>query len=241
MWRSGPRLGTSWVVTNAYEALIAKTCRDSLILVAGMYESVGDDVFVYRGERPAGHWHVHGFLEVRPRSLFGGVLRRVTVRKRRWCLADRSATRHSRPPDDLGLRFDGLVVAVTLFAVLDAAVGLHQVVWPYRTRRTDDAPSVRTVQRWLARAQRWAMPLHQALRFAAMERCEPRPETLFPTGLPPPVRRQQRRWRHPSSVNKLWQGLAMVLRAASSLDVPTATLLAEARGRWTPPTAQHDR
>ncbi|MEO0601198.1 MAG: hypothetical protein AAF211_07165, partial [Myxococcota bacterium] len=83
--------------------------------------------------------------------------------------------------------------------MLDAAVGLHHVALPYRTRRPEDAASVRTIQRWLATAQRHATSLYQILRAAALERLEPRPETLFPRGLPPPPGRQ-RRWRSPDCV-----------------------------------------
>ncbi|MEO0763878.1 MAG: hypothetical protein AAFZ09_19075 [Pseudomonadota bacterium] len=216
------------------EAMIARTCRDSLVVMAGHYEVLQDGIYLYRGPRPTdGRWHRHGYLEIRPRGLLGGVLTSFTVRKQRWTRPDRSKTQHSRPPDDLGRRYDALVIAVTLLATIDAAVGLHRVERPYATRRGGQGPSVRTVQRWLSWAQQHALRLHHALRWAAMERCEPRPETLFPRGRSPPVQQQNRRWRDPSTVDKLWQGLAMVLKAASSLNVPTATLLAEARGRWT--------
>lgn len=215
--------------------VIARTCRDSLILVASHYEDLGDNVFVYRGVRPTdGRWHRHGFLDVQRRCLIGWRLTSVTIRKQRWSRPDRSATRHSRPPDDLGCRYDALVIAVVLFTAIDAAVGLHHVGWPFRTRAVEDAPSTRTVQRWLSLALNHATRLHQVLRDVATERCEPRPETLFPKGLSPPVQQQKRRWRSPSTVSKLWRGFTMVLEASTGKQiVPTATLLAEARGRWT--------
>ncbi|MEO0601343.1 MAG: hypothetical protein AAF211_07895 [Myxococcota bacterium] len=221
-------------MSELLDGVLEHVRQNSLIRISSAYEEVQDRVFVYRGVRPDGRWHGHGFLEVHPRSLFECLLTPITVRKQRWARPDRSATCHSRPPDDLGLHFDGLVVALTLAAVLDAAVGLHHVALPYRTRRPEDAPSVRTIQRWLATAQRHATSLHQALRAAALERLEPRPETLFPRGLSPPRSARQRRWRSPSYVCQLREGFAMVLRAALVLDVPIATLLAEAGARWTP-------
>lgn len=229
------------VLGSSLEAMVVRSCRDSLFVVSGCYEMVDNFVFVFRGTRPAdGTWHGHGFLDVHPSSLFEAVVTPITVRKQRWSRPDRSATQHSRPPDDLGRRFDGLIVAVTLFAVLHGAVGVHQVELPYQCRRPDDGPSIRTIQRWLAHAQHHAATIHQVLRWAAMERCEPRPETLFPRGLPPPVQQRKRRWRDPAGVSKLWQGFAMVLKAACSAKIPTATLLAEARGRWIALDPQRD-
>lgn len=186
---------------------------------------VHGDVLVWRGTRPGPGWHAHGWTECRRRMLIDGALRWRTLRKRRWARADRSATTHSRPPEDLGLVHEALVVALELWCWLDGALGLHRYVTPYV-----DGPSRRTVQRWLGRALPRAVAFQSAIRRALIERSEPRPwETLFPAGLSPPGGLLRRRWRDPSTVASLRRGLAFLFVGASQLSVSPTSLLAEAR------------
>ena len=114
--------------------------QNSLVRISSGYEEVQDRVLIYPGARPVGRWHGHGFLDVHPRTLLGGLLTPVTVRKQRWCCPDRSATRHSQTPDDLGLRFDGLAVAVTL-------VACSSLPWACTTSNCPTAPSAPKTRR----------------------------------------------------------------------------------------------
>lgn len=198
------------------------------------YDRLSDHVFVWHGDRPAGGWHVHGWTDAHPWSVVDGRRQRLTIRKRRWRRADRTATCHSHPPDALRVYSDALLVALELWCWLDAAVGLHRYVGPF-----DEGPARRTVQRWLRRALPVAAATQHALRHAIIERSEPRPvEMLFPRGLAPPADLQRRRWRVPSSVSTLWRGLAILIIGASKLQISCAPLLAEARRRSTAPPEQ---
>jgi hypothetical protein len=166
--------------------------------------------------------------------LFGRRIERRLLLKRRWCRADRSATTHSRPPEDLGLAFEALIVAIELWCWLDAAVGLHNYVVPYL-----EGPSRRTVQRWLPPNLPRAVAFQSAVRHVLIEKSEPQPlETHFPVGLPPPGALLRRRWRDPPLVEGLWRGLTMLFVGAVKLDVCAASLLAEARGRHGDPQAR---
>lgn len=213
---------------------IAVLIQNSLAILGAGYERDGD-VLIWRGERPSQDWHVHGWTEATRKMVVAGTLRARLIRKRRWRRKDRSATRHSRPPDDLGLLYDAMIVAAELWCWLNAAVGLHR----YRTPH-DDGPDRRTVQRWLHRALPHALATQHAIRVAVIERfeSEPRPfETLFPGGLSPPAALVRRRWLAPDEVTRLWRGLALLFGAARRLTIGTAPLLAEARGRMTDPTS----
>jgi hypothetical protein len=61
---------------------------------------------------------------------------------------------------------------------------------------------------------------------------------LFPRGLAPPERLKRRRWKAPTEVWTLWKGLYLLFGGADGLDIPTAPLLAEARGRMTVPLSR---
>jgi len=213
-------------------ARLITDARRSLAQLQG-YEIEGDRL-IWRGSRPGPGWHVHGWTESHPKMLLAGEIEKLTVLKRRWCLADRSATTHSRPPEDIGFTYEALIVAMEIWCWLDAAVGLHRYLTPCL-----EGPSRRTVQRWLHRSLPRAVALQSAVRHALIERSEPRPlETLFPTGLPPPGALLRRRWRDPQAVDCLWRGLTMLFVGAEKLHVSAATLLAEARGRHGDPQAR---
>lgn len=203
------------------------------MVYGGGYEHVGDGVYYWRGQRPAG-WHAHGTFGVDREAVIDGDARWVIVLKQRWTRPDRSATCHSRPPDDLGGPYEALRVALELWCWLDAALGLHRYLSP-----VPDGPDRRTVQRWLHRALPRALAIQSAIRGALIERSEPRPyEQLFRGGLSPPSGPSRRRWRDPTSVSGLWRGLTMLFVGATRLDVGVAVLLAEARGRTTNPTSR---
>lgn len=207
---------------------IAAATHRTLAVLAGY--DVDGDLLVWRGQRPGHDWHAHGWTEAHPKMLIAGRVVPKTVRKRRWRRADRSVTTHSRPPDDLGLGYDALIVALELFCWLDAAVGLHRYETPL-----SNGPSRRTVQRWLHRARPRALAFQSAVRHALIERSEPRPlETLFPVGLSPPGALSRRRWKDPPAVAALWRALSMLFVGAQKLGIGAAPLLAEARGRHDP-------
>ncbi|MEO0601199.1 MAG: hypothetical protein AAF211_07170 [Myxococcota bacterium] len=81
-------LGKGPGMPGLLDVVVDHVDQNSLIRIGG-YEDHGDGVFVYRGARPEGRWHGHGFL-VHPRCLFKGLLTPSTVRKQRWCRPDRS-------------------------------------------------------------------------------------------------------------------------------------------------------
>jgi hypothetical protein len=186
----------------------------------------------YRGERPGPGWHVHGWLGRWLHVLEDGELRRLRLFKRRWYNPQQERTVHSRPPDDLGaVHYCALIIAVMLWTWLDGRSGLHRST-PVLGDLREGKPSDRSVQRWLGRATDHADEIQQRVRSALLERCEPRPiEKLFPRGLSPPDGLTRRRWQAHQPVARLWRALAILFVGATSLEIPTAALLAEARGR----------
>jgi hypothetical protein len=187
-----------------------------------------DGVWRYPGIRPGPDWHAHGSFEASMGELDQRQLVVLRVAKPRWLHPPTNTTVHTPPPGHLGVHYSGLIVALQLFAWLDAAVGLHryEALFP----SLDDRPSRRTVQRWLARFRGRALLLQHHARRAILQRDDkPRSlDKLFPGGLPPPPRRRPRPWREPHRVDQLFRALAMVLGAAMALNLPAALLVTEA-------------
>lgn len=185
-----------------------------------------DGLWRYPGVRPGPGWHGNGSFLASPLDLDRERLVVLRVAKPRWRDPATNASVHTPPPGDLGLRYSGLVVALQLFAWLDAAVGLHRFEALFHS--LDDRPSRRTVQRWLARLRPRALALQHHARLVVFRYIgKPRPlDTLFPGGVPPPPR--PRPWREPGPVCQLFRGLAMVLGAALATKRPAALLVTEA-------------
>ena len=200
-----------------------------LTTAASSYERECDGRLVYRGERPGPEWVGHGVFARWLWTLSDSRMCRIMVHKQRWRRRGTHETRHSRPPDDLGLvAFCSLVVTGVLWGWLASGRGAHghQAVLPALSER----PSRRTAQRWLRRALAHADETALALRRAVIERSEPRPmESHIGGGLSPPADR--RRWADPIATSKLHSGLCLLLQAAVAFAVPVSVLLAEARGR----------
>jgi hypothetical protein len=159
----------------------------------------------------------------------------LRLRKARWKHAETGATCHSRPPDDAAsVRSCTLVVVLKLWAWVSSPHGLwrHRAALP----SLDPVVSSRTLQRWMRRALELAATTEQACRFAVLESYEPRPgESLLPEGRGPPDA-VFHRWPRPAAATTLYRALAIILRGAAKLLVPTARLLAVARRRWTGPS-----
>lgn len=206
---------------------ILRMLLDSLPVLGGGYIRTAADAFDWPGERPRGH-HAHGWFETTRIVLIRGKSRRVRIRKRRWRLPDRSATCHSQPPDAIRSHFDALFVAAELFCYLASAMGLHRYL-----SVAEPGPSRRTVYRWLQRAVPYGLDIQHAIRFVLIEKSEPRPRDAIRGGLSPPPP-DPRRWRDPDRNSTLRRALAMLFAGSKTLNVPTAPLLAEARGRYPP-------
>jgi hypothetical protein len=210
---------------------VREAAQGSLFAVSGLYRVRCDGHLQYDGVRPDGGWVAHGYFSRLLWMLVNGRPVRRRLWKRRWLSPDGRRTCHSRPPEDIqSLRSCMLIVVLKLWALLDGSAGLHtsREVLP----ELEGHVSPRTTSRWLRRVLPRGLELQQAVRRAVIERCEPRPiERWFPTGLPPPQGLLCRRWRDPSAVTTLWRALALLLVGAIELSVPTALLLAEARGR----------
>jgi len=206
--------------------------RDSLALSSSVYRRRVDGELQYDGKRPGAHWHAHGYFSCQVWMLDGGRVVLVRLWKRRWLRVGTTRTCHSRPPDLLpGLRFCTLIVALKLWAWLDAEVGLHRYAEVFAA--LGERGSRRSVQRWLRRLSPRAMEIQQAIRLAVIERCEPRPlEWIFPTGLDPPERVRRKRWQDAKLVGRLWTALAMLFGTSSDLMISPTILLAEARRRF---------
>lgn len=185
-----------------------------------------DGVWHYPGVRPGPKWHGNGSFVAAHGDLDRSRLVVLRVAKPRWRDPATNASVHTPPPGDLGARYSGIIVALQLFAWLDAAVGLHrfEALFP----SLDDRPSRRTVQRWLARLLPRALILQHHARLVVFRFVDkPRPlDVLFPGGIPPPAR--PRPWRDPVPVAQLFRGLAMVLGAAMAVSRPAALLVTEA-------------
>ena len=205
-------------------ALLRAVAASGLAGLGQAYERFGDGTLYWRGARPSPDWHAHGVLRTRPRDLRLGNLFRLRVAKQRWKHKHTNETVHSVPPDDLGKHYTALVIAVSLFAWLDAALGVQTHL---RAFPDLDRIESRTLQRWLHRAR--PLTLQQGLRVALLDRGHP-PEDLFPSGVPPP-QRGRHAWRDPAQVLRLHRGLAMALGAAVGLNLPAAQLLGDAHRR----------
>lgn len=204
----------------------------SLAVSGDMYVRRDDGRLFYRGTRPGPGWQAHGTFRRRLRILIEGVLKEVEVEKQRWLERKTGRTCHSRPPDDLPwLHFCSLVIALKLWGWLNGGRGVYNA--PEVVDDLHGEVSERTLQRWLARGQRYATEIEQAIRLTVIEKREPRTvETLFPGGLSPPEALTCRSWRDPPAVEHLWRALAFLMGGTLQLSVPPALLLAEARGRW---------
>lgn len=210
---------------------LRETVRDSLFAVSGVYRLKANGDLQFDGARPGVGWHAHGYFPHVAWMLRGGQCHHQRVWKRRWLQVGTTHTCHSRPPDDLpGIRFCTLVVTLKLWSWLDSTVGLHRYTESHEA--LEGHGSRRSVQRWLRRYGPRALEIQQAIRLAAIERCEPRPlERIFPTGLDPPERLRRKQWKGAIWVGRLWTALALLLGAAFKLKVPIPNLLAEARRR----------
>jgi len=214
---------------------VRQLLASSLFVAGGVYQRRPSGDLQFDGSRPESGWHAHGYF---PRQLWmldagrsGGLVRK-RLWKRRWLEPVARETCHSRPPDDAASVWScTLIIALRLWAWLQSGQGLDNTV--ELVDELEDHPSERTVRRWLRRAAERALDVQQAIRQAVIERSEPRPvERLFPSGLSPPEKLLHRPWhRDASEIGSLWQAFAWLFGAATTLDVPVALLLAEARGR----------
>ncbi len=211
--------------------LLRQWAARSLFAAAEVYRSRASGELQYDGVRPDQGWHAHGYFRVVLWMVVDGAPRRLGVWKRRWLEVATGRTVHSRPPDNLPrVSSCTLIVVLTLWSWLDGDAGVEG--YRHALPGLEQHGSRRSVQRWLRRALPQSLKIQQAIRRAVIERCEPRPvEHLFPSGLSPPEGLVQRRWRTPSEVYPLWRGLALLMLAATTLDLPIPVLLAEARGR----------
>lgn len=152
----------------------------------------------------------------------------MVVFKRRWKHADLLVTCHSRPPDDIpGVGVCSLVLTLALWSWLSSGVGLLRTACPLLGRLAS-----RSVQRWMAQAQRLAGHTEQALRaiYLEFDQSEPRPAMRpYASGPPPPTKH----WRAPAAAGQLHRALAYL--CCPGLHTTGARLLAGARGRWTGP------
>lgn len=213
------------------ESAIRPVVVASVSWTLGRYRRLGEGVYAFDGERPGPRWHAHGWFARFLFILTIHRLERIVLRKRRWRDPTTGQTRSSRSPAECGaVSFSALVIVVALWRWLDGEAGLLHRDGPLQAAW--QRVSGRTVQRWKARAQRWAMEFQQAVRRALIERSEPRPlELLSSSGLSPPAGLGCRHRADPHAAVVLWRGLALVLGGAIELDVPATLLLAEARGR----------
>jgi hypothetical protein len=210
----------------------------SILLTCGELVAAGDGVFAYRGKRPGPDWHGHGSFAKALVVLDHGALRQVVLLKQRWRLRGTNTTRHSRPADDPErMRFCVQLIVLRLWACLISAVGFaHRT--EVLSHLSEGAGSDRTVQRWMARARRNALPVQQAVRqsLLAATRVEPRPEEdVFRRGRAPPESLLSRYRNSTESTTTLWRALDMLFVAAKQLPGDLALLLAEARRRWLAP------
>lgn len=152
------------------------------------------------------------------------------MHKQRWFHRDTHETRHDRPPDDVARVWScTLIVVVLLLLWLRSREGLHRMERP---PPVGDHASLRTLQRWMARALPNALRTEHAIRSELLTKCGTRPEEFtLGGGLSPPGRR----WSMPGSVSSLFRALTTLCDRASLLHHAVSCLLAGARRRWTGP------
>ena len=136
------------------------------------------------------------------------------------------------PPLDIPWAgYELLTVLGALWAWMSSPRGIHHVSWPWE----GEAPSHRTVQRWMARmlphALAWQVAILSAFEaFLAPSTLEER----FPTGVSPPG--TVTRWHSTTAkADKLIRGLALLQHSASMLSISQSTLLVEAQRRLMDP------
>jgi len=221
--------------TSQSETERSQWFRNSLFLCAGIYRRRPDGDWQYPGQRPGVGWHGHGYCSKKLTVLEDGHPVQIRVYKHRWRLDGTNSTVHSRAEDDLPqIRYCTLIIFLRLWAWANATVGFH-----HRREEHEDllyAGSDRTVQRWMQRAQIFALHTQQAIRLCVLERSEPRPkERLFVGGLSPPKGYMIDRCKNPSAAETLWRAFAMLNCATSELGVNASILLAEAKRRCSRP------
>lgn len=184
--------------------------------------------WVFRGRRPVGEWHRHGYTSKHLAVLIGAELVWVEVHKQRWLDTTAGRTCHDRPPSDVPwAHYELAVVLAAVWTWMSSPRGLHHVTWPWG----DEAPSHRTIQRWLARLLPHALMWQAAIRSAFTAHLAPSTlEEKFPAGLPPPG--GVTRWRSAAAqAGQLTRGLALLQKSASMLSISPSTLLVEAQRR----------
>ena len=185
--------------------------------------------WVCRRERPGPGWLGHGYTRKRLILLAENQLASVVVHKQRWRNPTTGQTVHDRPLRDVAWAHYGLaVVFAASWTWMTAPRGLHHVEWAWPEAR----PSLRTVQRWMARLLADALAWQVAIRVLISDHLAPTPlEERFPAGLPPPG--GVARWR--SSVPQARQlsvGLALLYECAPLLSIPPPALVVEARRKF---------
>lgn len=193
----------------------------------------------WSGPRPGPGWRGHGWVPRRLWVLRGERLVHCRIWRHRFLEVATGRTVIARCPDERPLlAFSALVVALKLWAWLSGPIGVQQVDEVHEALLV--APSPRTIQRWLSRAQVGAAWSEQALRDAVLQvGSEPWPaEKLFPGGVPPPEGLRRRRFGQPAQVDRLYRALLWLIGGAVRLQSSIPCLLARARGRWPDPTNQ---
>ena len=207
---------------------------DSLLVFSPRYLRLAEGRYAFEAPRPSpeggARWHRHDWSVRRPLVLIGGVLARVVVLQRRWRLAGTQRTRLDRPPALLPRRpACTLLLSLLLLGLLTAPTGLHRSGAPAPAGR-----SLRQLQRDLAAACALAEHTQQAVRATLIDFSEPRPAESLTKEVRGPPDELTRRCRH-AGATVLWRALRMLQGSAGQLEVHTAHLLVEARGRWLGP------
>jgi hypothetical protein len=206
----------------------ALAASSSILLNPSLYRRIDERTYRFLGERPGPDWHAHGTFSVAIKVIDCARARVISLIKPRWKHKTTGVTTHSAPNDIFGIGADPLVAAVLVGSSLDRG-GNRVATRPFAGLAGN--PSRRTLQRWTRTMLRRVSIIEDAVREVVRRKCEPRPwESLFPLGLPPPttvggsLRTSVALWR-------LRATLALVFRVSKAFVIPTATLLAEARGR----------
>ncbi len=204
---------------------IHKCFRDGFVFSSGeFYKHHG--AYTSAQERPlvcdkcwstSGGFHAHGRFKRGLVTLRNLTTTKIKIWKHRWLCLCCDRTMSIGPPDVLPhIPHCTLIIIALLWAYLEGNNGIHNSIPP----QLDDAPSPRTLARYLKRAKAVCKETMQVIKEVLIEIKGPRPwDSAFSQGLSPPERISE--WhREPEKAEILWRALAMLINSDALLDTP---------------------
>ncbi len=205
---------------------ILKCFQDGFIFASGEF-IMHQGAYTSTPERPtlcdkcqstSGDFHAHGRFKRRLITLRNWTTTKIQIWKQRWLCLCCDRTMSTGPPDTLPyIPYCTMIIMALLWSYLNGNNGIHNSI----PVQFDDAPSPRTLERYLHRAKAICEETKQTIEevLSKIKRSKPW-DKLFSKGLSPPERLNGLH-RDPDKSVILWQVLAMLLASSDAhLDTP---------------------